>query len=71
MRAANVLFRAQNSTLSLNDKTKTLVLGGLNLCVFVVLNVRRTKRMCQINTLRTFRWHHLLVKPEKTYAYAW
>jgi hypothetical protein len=27
--------------------------------------------MCQINTLRTFRWRHLLVKPEKTYAYTW
>jgi len=27
--------------------------------------------MCQINTLRTFRWHHLLIKPEKTYAYTW
>jgi len=72
MRAANVLFQAQNSIWSLNDKTKTLVFGGLNLCVFVVLNVRQTKwRMCQINTLRTFRWRHLLVKPEKTYAYTW
>jgi hypothetical protein len=27
--------------------------------------------MCQINTLRTFRWRHLLVKPERTYAYTW
>jgi len=27
--------------------------------------------MCQINTLNTFRWRHLLVKPEKTYAYTW
>jgi len=27
--------------------------------------------MCQINTLRTFRWRHFLVKPEKTYAYTW
>jgi 3-methyladenine DNA glycosylase Mpg len=27
--------------------------------------------MCQINTKRTFRWRHLLVKPERTYAYTW
>jgi len=27
--------------------------------------------MCQINTLRTFRWRHFLDKPEKTYAYIW
>lgn len=71
MRAASFIFRARNTTWSLNDydtKTKRVILAN-STSVCLLYRVTRTKsHLCQLNRTRAFRWRTLLVKREKIYA---